>query len=187
MNSTRFASQTTLSAVFSLATSAALAACGASTDTATPAPSATAPSATADAGRPEATDASTWPRTVTLALSGPGLRLATGALSLDGDIALGQDRVIDLVTRDGAEGLCPVGTRASLEAIPTATDACLTYQNAWVSRVGVLQYAASATDRSVGTALLARDADRTTYRLRIVRDETSYARTSITIEYAPLP
>lgn len=182
MNATRFASRTVRSVSLSLAMSAALSACGASTDTASP-----SPSAHADAGRPDAADASTWPRTVTLTLDGTGLRLATGALSRDGDLSLNTGRVIDLVTRDGVEGLCPVGEHPSLEAIPTATDACRTYQNAWVSRVGVLQYSASAVDTAVGTSILVRDAARVTYRLRIVRDVSSYARTAITVEYAPLP
>jgi hypothetical protein len=182
MNSTRFASRATLSVALSLTMCATLSACGASTDTAPP-----SPSATTDAGRPDAADASTWPRTVTLTLDGSGLDLATGALSRTGDLSLNTSRVIDLTTRDGVEGLCPVGTHPSLEAIPTATDACRTYQNAWVSRVGVLQYSASATDSAVGTSILARDAARVIYRLRIVRDVSSYARTAITVEYAPIP
>lgn len=190
MKTLPFASNVLLSVLTCASMSAALSACGAGTETAPPSTASPTDAAVSDGAITDAAsqpDAATWPRTVTLALNGPGLDLATGALVRGGgDVSLNQGRVIDLITGERAN-VCPKGVQRSLDAVPTATDTCLG-GNGWVTRWGVLQYSASAADRSVGASMLVREArGRLTYRMRVVRDLASYESTWVTVEYAPLP
>lgn len=198
MKNLPFASNVLLSVLTCASMSAALSACGAGTETAPPAtvPSdgAVADTAATDAPVADAAvtdtatqpDAAAWPRTATLSLDGAGLDLATGVLVRGGgDISLSRGRVIDIITGEFAN-LCPKGVQRSLDAIPSATDTCLG-GGGWVTRWGVLQYSASAADRSIGASMLVREAHgRLTYRMRVVRDLSSYDSTWVTVEYAPL-
>lgn len=193
MKTLSFASNVLLSVLVCASMSAALSACGAGTETAPPATVATdgavTDSAATDSAATDAAtqpDAAAWPRTVTLSLDGPGLDLATGVLVRGGgDISLSRGRVVDIITGEFAN-LCPKGVQGSLDAVPRATDTCLG-GNGWVTRWGVLQYSASAADRSIGASMLVREAHgRLTYRMRVVRDLSSYDSTWVTVEYAPL-
>ncbi len=199
MKTLPFASNVLLSVLACASMSAALSACGAGTETASPTTTAPTDAAVTDGAVTETTvtdaavadtatqpDAAAWPRTVTLSLDGAGLDLATGVLVRGGgDVSLSRGRVIDVITGQVAN-LCPKGVQRSLDEVPSATDTCLG-GNGWVTRWGVLQYSASAADRSIGASMLVREAHgRSTYRMRIVRDLSSYDSTWITVEYAPL-
>ena len=102
MKTLPFASNVLLSVLACASMSAALSACGAGTETASPTTTAPTDAAVTDGAVTETTvtdaavadtatqpDAAAWPRTVTLSLDGAGLDLATGVLVRGGgDVSL---------------------------------------------------------------------------------------------------
>jgi hypothetical protein len=172
-------SSLTSRSLFALYLFAGVSACGAGTAPGYP--------SLADAAVTEASATPTgWVRTATLDLDGPGLDLASGNFVAEGDLRLVTGRTINLTSPRRLDGICPMGESASLTDISTATDRCRTDQNMWVSFHGLFNSAADRSGDSVGAAFLLRDAASRTYRMRVIDSRASYARTFITITYAPI-
>lgn len=146
-----------------------------------------------DAGGPSSDGPATQvnsPRRVTLARAlggaGAGLRLADGALVTEGgDVQLFETMVVSLRS-PSPESLCPKGTFASLDAIPTGGAECL-HSAPW-SIAWVLGGSSLGTDQWSGSSTLVRDASHaTTYRLRVVGDSLDASGVALTLDYAPIP
>lgn len=146
-----------------------------------------------DAGTPssdgQAMPASS-PRRITLARTfggpGAGLRLADGTLvSEGGDVQLFETMVVSLRT-PSPESMCPKGTFASLDAVPTGAAEC-PHGGGW-NIAWTLGGSTLGIDQWIGAAALVRDASHsTTYRLRVVGDSLDGSGVKLTFDYAPIP
>ncbi len=93
--------------------------------------------------------------------------------------------VVSLRTPSPAS-LCPKGTFASLDAVPTGGAECLNGA-AW-SIAWVLGGSTLGADQWSGSSTLVRDASHsTTYRLRVVGDSLAASGVALTFDYAPIP
>lgn len=146
-------------------------------------------------GLPTVDLAGPWPRRITLTVTLDGtrenLRLDDGAVSpASADLDFNSGRVLSLRTPAG-DGICSKGVFPSLGMIPTDTQACPGSPTAGWVPIFYLDAATIHTQeqsRSAGSGLLVRDLPGDVlYRARILGDSYGDGRSTVTLDYEPVP